>query len=442
MNAMDADHATLLARHHAEMRRYFWRNYLAHSLDGGLYVGGMAFLAAESVLPPMIRMLGGPNWLVSLMPTMMMGGFALAPLLAAHRVERLQVVKPFVVFMGVFQRLPVLLAGLALLLWAHEYPYLVLVVATGAPFVTGLAGGFGFSAWIELISRTIPEDKRASTWSVRYVLAALIGIIAGIVVKGVLAHYPGPEGYAILHFIAFGFMCGSLLAFLGVRETSKPPTQPRPPASLKQNLRSIPSLFMADDRLRSFALMRMLGAGVLIMLPFLSLHALDVTGRSSDYVGYFVAAQMSGSICGNLLAGFLGDRFGGKMPLGLGRALIACACLGAAVNTSTWGFIALFFLLGMAFSMNNISSSILMIEISPAERRPTYVSVMSLLMFPTMLVAAGVSTLIRDVLHAFWPAAVVSALMMGASLLFLARIEEPRRRARAAVPDDVLERAE
>jgi MFS family permease len=432
---MDADHDTLLAQHHAEMRRYFWRNYFAHSLDGGLYIGGMAFLAAESVLPPLIRMLGGPNWLLSLLPTLMMGGFALAPLLAAHRVERLQFVKPFVVFMGIFQRLPVLLAGLALLFWAHDYPHLVLVITAGAPFVTGLAGGFGFSAWIELISKTIPEDKRASTWSVRYVLAAVIGIFAGVVVKAVLARYPGTEGYALLHFIAFGFTCGSLLGFLAVREVSKPPSQSRPPSSLRQNLLSIPSLFMADDRLRSFALMRMLGAGVLIMLPFLSLHALDVTGRSSDYVGYFVAAQMSGGICGNLLAGFLGDRFGGKMPLGLGRILIASACLGAAVNTSTWGFIALFFTLGMAFSMNNLSSSVLMIELSPADRRPTYVSVMALLMFPTMLVAAGVSTLIRDMLHAFWPAAVVSALMMGASLLFLARIEEPRRKTSAIVPN-------
>ena len=42
-------------------------------------------------------------------------GLVWPPLLTAHRVERLWRMKPFVMFTGVFQRLPYLVAGLALL---------------------------------------------------------------------------------------------------------------------------------------------------------------------------------------------------------------------------------------------------------------------------------------------------------------------------------------
>ena len=51
------------------------RNFAIHSLEGGLYMGGIAFLSAESVLPTMVNSRGGSEWLVALMPSLMAMGF-------------------------------------------------------------------------------------------------------------------------------------------------------------------------------------------------------------------------------------------------------------------------------------------------------------------------------------------------------------------------------
>jgi hypothetical protein len=72
-----------------EVRRYFWRNYIAHSIDGGFFIGAMAaFVNAQTVLPTVAKNLGAPNWLISLMPVAMMVGFLTPSIFTAHWIDR------------------------------------------------------------------------------------------------------------------------------------------------------------------------------------------------------------------------------------------------------------------------------------------------------------------------------------------------------------------
>ena len=63
-------------------------NTVAHVIEGGLFIGGLAFVSAETLLPTVIKNLGGGNWLISLMPVMMMAGFMLPPIFTAHWIDR------------------------------------------------------------------------------------------------------------------------------------------------------------------------------------------------------------------------------------------------------------------------------------------------------------------------------------------------------------------
>ena len=82
------------------------RNYWAHSIEGGLYFAGMAFISAELVLPSLIRSLGGSNLAISFSPTLLMVGFMLTPLFTAHLIERLHRLKPAVTLFGGLHRIP------------------------------------------------------------------------------------------------------------------------------------------------------------------------------------------------------------------------------------------------------------------------------------------------------------------------------------------------
>lgn len=199
----------------SEARRIARTNQLAHGIEGGLFIGALTFLSAETVLPVMIRSLNGPTWLIALMPLMMMMGLAWPSLFISRLVERLHRVKPFVLITGVFQRVPYVLAMLSLFMFGTSRPLLTLSLVALAPFLLGLTGGISFSAWQELTANVIPRERLASVWALRSTVGAGIGIGAGMTIRLVLARYPGTTGYGILHGLAAGLLMMSYAVFVG-----------------------------------------------------------------------------------------------------------------------------------------------------------------------------------------------------------------------------------
>ena len=57
-----ASSSAALSEEHFEVARHLRRNYAAHSLEGGLFIGGVAFVHPQTVLPRIIERLGGPDW--------------------------------------------------------------------------------------------------------------------------------------------------------------------------------------------------------------------------------------------------------------------------------------------------------------------------------------------------------------------------------------------
>jgi len=98
------------------------RNYHAHIWEGGLYLGGMAFVSAETVLPRIVEQLGATPLIISMMPTLLILGFMSPGVLVVPLLERLPRYYPFVMLAGFLQRLPYLLAGLALWFLGDGYP--------------------------------------------------------------------------------------------------------------------------------------------------------------------------------------------------------------------------------------------------------------------------------------------------------------------------------
>jgi MFS family permease len=106
---------------------------------------------------------------------------------------------------GLLQRLPYLVAGLVLWFMQDAEAWLLPVVVL-TPFISGLIGGIGVVAWMEMVTRMVPERVRAAGWAARYIMQACIGMAAGAVIQQVLTHAPGQRGYAVLHLIAFAFL--------------------------------------------------------------------------------------------------------------------------------------------------------------------------------------------------------------------------------------------
>lgn len=423
--------------HISEAHRHFRRNYLAHCLDGGFFMGGAAFLAADTVLTKVVLDLGGPNWLIALMPQMMMLGFVMPPILLAHRVESMHRLKPFIIVTGVLQRLPFLIAGLALLLAWRQHPTLVLILVAAAPFCSGLAGGVGFGAWIEMTSRLIPAARRSSATAWRCLSGAVIGLGAGEIIRAILAAHPGAAGYGRLHLISFGILTLSLISFSFYKEVTWPPPASGQGRGFLENLREMPALIRGDRAFRYFILVRICNLSLFVLTPFLSIHAVESSGRGAAFLGSLLQCQMAGIIVGNLFGGWAGDHFGGRLLIRWSQICFVVLAVGVVIGLGSLGCLAVFFLLGLGSAINLIGQSTLSIELSPDHRRPTYIAIMTAVLFPCGLLAAGASTLLHSVFSSVRPAGLVLLIGMIAAQYFIRQVAEPRLIRRAAALETV-----
>ena len=91
-------------------------------------------------------------------------------------------------------------------------------------------------------------------------------------------------------------------------------------------------------------------------------------------------------------------------------------------------FQLIFLLFGFAFFAAEVGAFTLMLEICPARKRATYLSLASLVNLPGMLLASAISTLLWTPGSGFTGLAVATVIALLLSITFLAPLHEPRGR--------------
>ena len=389
-------------------------------------MGGVAFLQPETVMPKMVESLHGNALIISIMPAVLAATFAFAGLFVAPKVERLVHFKPWVMTFGLLQRLPYLLAGLVLWNAEHVQGWLLPVVVM-TPVLSGLVGGIGVVAWMEMVTRMVPERIRAAGWAARYIMQAVIGMGAGAVIHQVLTHLPGHRGYAVLHLIAFAFL---LLSWLSQWPMKEPPhaMPERPAAPYWTYLRGLPALLAGQPHLLRLIAARFTGMGYLMLVSFLTLHALHVTGSAEAEVGRFVSLQNVGTILGSLSAAWLGYHSGGRVLLITSRVICLVVCAWSCLTESFTGFMAVYFVFGFGLFLDRVGDLTLAAELCPLERRSTYQAVLGFCNVWSLLVATLLGGLLFRATASFHSVAALAAAFAAVSIVILLRLPEPRRR--------------
>jgi len=404
------------------------RNYAFHCLEGGIYMGGLAFVAAETVLPKMVHNLGGPQWVVALSPSLLqLCNFLPGPFVTPF-IERMRRLFPYVVTCGVAQRLIYLTAAIILACAGPSHPEIVLWVVALTPVIAGLLGGAGIPAWLEMVTRMVPEGKRASAWAIRFLIGTGMGVGEGLLMERILAAHPGAGGYAILHAVTAFFLFISLALFVFLRETDSPDPAPAQPGWYSRQFRIFREIIRTPSPFRDMLVVRLLGYGFMILAPYLSITVLKETGRPESDLGRFVMAQMLGAIAGNFLAGWLGDRQGGKRVLMVAKAVQLGVCGLLFIEGFYLGYLLAFFLFGMGWVMWQVGDNTLGIELSPTRRRTAHLALFNFTIVPGSLLSALAAWQLHLAFDSLAPLAWAAAFCIAGSIWVLRTIHEPRSR--------------
>jgi MFS family permease len=404
-------------------------NALALGADFALFLAGMSFASASTVLPAFAAWLGASNVVIGAIPAVMTLGWFLPSLFLAAYTESLPRKLPFVLRWTVWERVPFLVLALSAFFVAGRAPALALALMLAMLAITTGVGGALMPAWMDIIGRAVPVTLRGRFFAATSLGATAAGFAGSFLTAHLLATVAAPASYGLCFLCAAACMAVSYVALALVREPDAETASE--PLGIRAHLGRVPALLRADRNLswflgaRAFALLGTMSAG------FFTVYALRAWNPPTAEVGAFTALMLAGQMAGTVTLGWLADRAGHRLVIMTGIAAVLAGNLVALGTTSLPTFAVVFVLAGLQQAAVTVSNLNVMLEFAPAAaERPTYVGLGTTSMAPVAFAAPLVGGMLADA-RGFGPVFLVSALASAAALVLLAALVRDPRHVRS-----------
>ena len=359
-------------------------NFFANLVDGALFVMGMGFVSLVTVLPVLIKKLGGSNVAIGMIPVIWIFGLNFPQVLIANFTRKLPFKKKFVLKTALFQRFPwLLLSFLTYFVIAHVSDLVAQVLILGTLFMASIAASINLPGWYDLISKITPVQLRGRLFAFRYVLGALLGIASGAMVTYILDTIAFPDNFALLFLLAFVVMMISYFFVILLRE--KHPNHERQILTGKDYYRNLIVILKENKHFRNFLIADALMMAALMADAFYAINALKKFSLPDKYVGHFLVIMMISMIVGNILFGHLADRYGHKNNLVVAAASTSIICLVAIWAPVLEIYYIVFAGAALTTSLFQLSRLAMVVELCEEKNRPVFVALTNMITAPFIL---------------------------------------------------------
>jgi MFS family permease len=357
----------------AEVERNYRWNFWVNLLDGVAFWIGLNFAPASTILPLFISKLTHNPLLIGLVAVIAQSFWNLPQLFVAGPTERLARKKPVVINLGFFlERLPFGFWPIAALI-APQFPALAVILLLTTYAWHALGAGVIAPAWQDMIAKCFPIDRRGRFFGLTTFLGTTVGAVSAICSSWFLKTYPFPRNFFYAFLLAALFILLSWIFLALTREPVHP--VPLHHDSFDHFWPKMVKIIRNDQNFRRFLQARFLMATSGMGVGFVAVTAVRQWQIADSTVGYYTVALLIGQAVGNLLAGFLADRVGHKLPLEIGGAFMTVAfSLAWLAPTPIW-YYPVFVCIGIANGIIFVSGIMITMEFSAPAQRPTYVGI-------------------------------------------------------------------
>ena len=411
------------AEFEAEVAQNYRWNFTVNLLDVTFFWFGNSFISSATIVPLFVSKLSDNPLAIGMAAVIAQGGWYLPQLFTANFVERLPRKKPVVVNVGFFsERLPLYVIVLSAFVAMRSLPWALVLFLLGFAW-HGIGAGVIATAWQDMIARCFPVQRRGRFFGISMFVGAGVGALAAGFSIWLLDSFPFPMNFVYVFGIA---AIGITISWVFLSLTREPVQQIRTPRrSGREYWSELPQIVWQDGNFRHFLVARlMLGLGTM-GTGFVTVAAVQQWQVADSTVGVYTILYLVGQTIGNLLFGFLADKYGHKLSLELSGVLAMLAFGFAWLAPAASWFFVVFLLLGMNLGGTIVSGILIVMEFCVPEKRPTYagltntgVGVISSL---APLIGTGLASVGYD-----WLFALGVAVNLGALLLMRFWVKEPR----------------
>ena len=382
------------------------RNFFGGLWHGAFLALGMALTQPTTVIAAVVADLTGSTVWVGGLVTVLMVAAALPQLFVARWVEPRPTKMPFLL-LAIYLRVAswAVLAGLIYTL-GDSQPELLAWALVGLLAIFYAGGGLGNIPYTDIIGKVIPPSRRGTFFGGKEALAGPLAIGAALLARRILAEVDYPDSYALLFGLAAAALAVASIGFWLIRE---PPRTDAPGRA--QPWRAYwAQLAAAARRLKTLVTVQLLTGFSLMALPFYVVYARDELSAPPEAVGWYLLAQVTGGVLGNLIWARLVDRVNSRTMLTACALTSTLAPLLAIVlgPLGWWALLPTFFLAGAAFGGRQVGYQSALLELAPASERPTYAALNAVLILPM-----AVLPLLAGLLLQGWPYAALFGLTAG-----------------------------
>ena len=354
----------------AEVEHNYRWNFAVNLGDAAAFLFGISFVSSSTMAPLFVSKLTTEPFVIGLVAVIAQSGWFLPQIFTANVVERLPRRKPVVVNLGFFlERLPMWVLVVSAMV-AVSAPTLALVLFLLGYAWHGLGAGLVATAWQDMVARCFPVERRGRFFGTATFIGTGMGAVGAVLTTWLLKTFPFSTSFVYAFTIAAVALMVSWFFLALTREPVPPGTATH--QSHRQYMAELPGILRRDHNFRRFLIARSLmvfgslGTGFLTVSAIQRWHVPDAT------VGIYTAVYLLGQTAGNLAFGFLADRFGHKLSLELGAlASVLAFTVAWLAPTPAW-MILVFALLGINLGSALVSGTLVTLEFSQPQRRPTY----------------------------------------------------------------------
>jgi len=236
----------ILQNHDAKDLRH---NFLVNIADGGFFGFGVGFTSYTTIIPLFVATMTSSATLIGLIPAIPNMGWQLPQLLLSKPISRMERVKPYVRFMTIQERLPILGLGVVALLAPKIGIQAALILTFLLLIWQGLGAGLTANAWQIMISKVIPGNILATFFGAQSAIANLLASLGAFLAGLLLVTLKPPFDFASCFFITSGLYVISWFFLNLTRE----PRSEVPAKNIPQPLwKDITTILKKDFSFRNF----------------------------------------------------------------------------------------------------------------------------------------------------------------------------------------------